>query len=797
MRKGLRSYRPRLAQAFQPGLRTLVGALALAVPAGAAAPALAQIEEIVVTARKQEESLQKIPLTVTAFTSESLAKVAPATLFDLNNLSPGLNYQNIGDRGGSGRLQMRGITGGTGGGAKSSVFLDGIFLSGSIADVSFESLERVEVLPGPQSAQYGRSTFGGAINYITRNPTDRFKARIVGDIATLGGKEFNIWAGGPLLTDKVLGAANLYYQRFLGPDNWRAGDGKTRIGDTLTRSAGGKLIFLPTDALRIETRATYTEDRDGQGIVTYPDPLLKTGWAPYLRALTTQPNGTNLVNGVNATTVFYPNGLQQPVPVGNPNGAPYINPNASQTKTTRNNWRTSAKIDWTVAEHNLQITLGHFFENQVSAQTGSVQALNSLFLPIGNPLYGLQRLRTRIDDNSVEARITSRQDQRLRYAAGFYYQKTNQLQIGAIAGTNVCLTVCTLSQLGTFLVTTLPSIPLNTRTITTDRSPFAAVYFDLTDQVTASFEGRYQSERIEQINAVSNLHPIGTFNSFVPRANLQFKANDDLQFYVVYSIGNNPGTFNTSPFLGQGGSTLDQFLVKEEKLYNYEVGMKSTWLDKRLQVNISAYHELWNNIQTPATYFNNAGAFFGVTENRGKARINGIQVEAQAVPLDGVDVRATLNINDGRYISFCSNNYGALRNLTDRAAPTVCLFVDGNKLDGVPRQTWSLALGYTRPLAGDWNWFVRGDWQHQSGMIGEEWNVTYLPNAEIFNAHLGVENGAFNLDLYCRNCSNDVTPTRIARASDSRAGSSNATNQSVPQVPRRPRQFGVRASYNF
>ncbi|MDX2225387.1 MAG: TonB-dependent receptor plug domain-containing protein, partial [Rhodospirillaceae bacterium] len=157
-----------------------VAAAALLAPftlSGAMAQQSSQvgIEEIVVTARKQAESLQSVPLSVTAFTTEALQNINPRTLSDLNNLSPSLNFQAGTGRGGQGRLQMRGTSGGTAGTSKATIYMDGVFIAGNSQNVNFAELERVEVIPGPQSALFGRSTFGGAVNYITRDPTDEYK----------------------------------------------------------------------------------------------------------------------------------------------------------------------------------------------------------------------------------------------------------------------------------------------------------------------------------------------------------------------------------------------------------------------------------------------------------------------------------------------------------------------------------------------------------------------------------------------------------------------------------------------
>jgi iron complex outermembrane recepter protein len=131
----------------------------------------------VVTTRKQEELLQKVPITVHALSTDAIENIAPKILADLGTLTPGLNYQDIGGGRSGGRIQMRGISGGITGVSRAAIFLDGVYLTGDIQNIPFQFMQRIEVLSGPQSAQFGRSTFAGAINYVTKDAPGGFRAR--------------------------------------------------------------------------------------------------------------------------------------------------------------------------------------------------------------------------------------------------------------------------------------------------------------------------------------------------------------------------------------------------------------------------------------------------------------------------------------------------------------------------------------------------------------------------------------------------------------------------------------------
>ena len=139
-------------------------ALALLIPLAAPLPAQ-QLEEVVVTARKTEERLQEVPLSIAAFSSEDIQSSGARDLYDLTRFTPGFTFEKLnryGARGGVSRPVIRGMSSILGEG-NASVFVDGILYSDSILAFPMDVVERVEVIKGPQAALFGRSTFSGAI----------------------------------------------------------------------------------------------------------------------------------------------------------------------------------------------------------------------------------------------------------------------------------------------------------------------------------------------------------------------------------------------------------------------------------------------------------------------------------------------------------------------------------------------------------------------------------------------------------------------------------------------------------
>jgi outer membrane receptor protein involved in Fe transport len=183
------------------------------VVAGAAAPAMSQgsvaspaaLDEITVTARRREESLQEIPLAITAFTSADIQRAGIATFGDVAKLTPSLVFEE-GFGANDTRPTIRGLPA-TRGRPPVGVLIDGIDVSseaiataggGILLNLRLLDVERIEVVKGPQSALYGRVAFGGAINYVTAKPGDKLSGRLNATVAEGETYEVAGAVGGPL-----------------------------------------------------------------------------------------------------------------------------------------------------------------------------------------------------------------------------------------------------------------------------------------------------------------------------------------------------------------------------------------------------------------------------------------------------------------------------------------------------------------------------------------------------------------------------------------------------------------------
>lgn len=222
----------------------------------AASPAIAQVEEIIVTARQRAESLEKVPASITAFTTETLQNAGIRRAQDFVAMTPGVTIVVNTDEIGSSQVNIRGINGARDAENSFAYIVDGVLMTNP-ASVNREylNLQQLEILKGPQGALYGRNAAAGAIIVTTKKPGDTFEAEVHGTAAS--DNTYNVSGGitGPL-SEKVGGG--LYA-------NYRTTDGFFRnkflnakvVDDQKEYGVNGRFVFTPDDATTLDVKARY------------------------------------------------------------------------------------------------------------------------------------------------------------------------------------------------------------------------------------------------------------------------------------------------------------------------------------------------------------------------------------------------------------------------------------------------------------------------------------------------------------------------------------------------------------
>ncbi len=221
--------------------------------------------EIVVTARKRDERLIDIPVSIQAFTKESIAQAGIDNLQQISDRTPGLNFQNLGNSQ-PGRynstVRFRGmdVNISTPSNQTGAFLVDGVLVLGGAQSVGFGDIERIEVIKGPQAAYFGRGTFGGAVNLVTRDPSDDLSGQLAGEYSP-NFDSYNLSAaieGG--LAPGI--SARVSASRVRKGAMFTANDGGA-LGAERTDMVNATVLLKPTETIRIKARATFGWDDEG------------------------------------------------------------------------------------------------------------------------------------------------------------------------------------------------------------------------------------------------------------------------------------------------------------------------------------------------------------------------------------------------------------------------------------------------------------------------------------------------------------------------------------------------------
>ena len=799
-----------------------------------------EIEEVVVTARKRTESLLGVPVAVSAYSFEQLADMGARDLEDVSYTTAGLNYAAQGGQR-PGRyetaVRFRGMNTNQFVASQQlgTVLMDGVYMSAGIAGMDFSNIAQVEVIKGPQSATFGRSTFGGVVNYVTKTPGFEYAGRLSTDLSQYNGYDISVSHEGPLIEDKL---AYLVTLRGYGTDGQyvSAADGGA-LGAENTSSAFAVLYAEPTDNFTAKLRFFYSEDDDGPPA------------SPYLGSdLTARGDGSHNA-GTNCFEVR---------PEERENGAVadyycgevpqvdldiFLRPNTSVTPFEADIFRANTYYNMVSGETGIKIQgvptvispgmkrkqqrwallLDYVFDegflegHTLSSLTGySDMKVNWV------RDYDLTHVLGRMnqdpqfhEDVSQELRLTSPGDNRLRWSLGASYFDVDYVQHGN-GGVGVSCPDGGCGQIigGVFvpgpIVSGVEGFPKESGTTA---GVFGSVGYDLTDALTVDFEWRYQEDEIgQEFRDGSGLSFTDTFYSFLPRITLSYSFNDENTLWATYSEGNLPGFFNADignlepseiPLVEEALGGNVSLFNDEETLENYEIGWRQQLLGDRVTFSLVAYHMDWLNLKTrqPVAIINNEGTeqVLNLQFNGGDATLEGIEFESSFIITERLLGSAMFNHTKGEYGSFQCSFSPFKRPIVpgESFGPRDC---SGNVPARYPDTSAALSLTWFDRLGGtDWDYFVRGDARYTGRSYTEEANFAWLGKFWLFNLRGGFEREDLRLEAYVTNLFDDDNWLAGARWSDFSTTSSLGflTSQGIIMTPPEKRTFGFRVAYEW
>jgi outer membrane receptor protein involved in Fe transport len=712
-------------------------------PSSSTAPV--DLGTIVVTANKRSELLQEVPMAVSAVSGDDLRREGANSLVDYATQVPGLNAIALSP--GQTQLVLRGITSGSNQSNSSvSTYIDDapygsstVYAEGSLLtpDIDPADIERIEVLRGPQGTLYGANSLGGLVKFVTTPPdaTSAYGRVTAGYTSVDGGGSgfaeramFNV----PLVKDKLALRLNAYHRDDPGYiDN--VATGKSEVNEDKVAGGRAQVLWTPNDKVSIRLSAL------GQNLSS--DGLANAG-------VEVDPATLKPIYGYQKQSRAAGTGLLK-------------------IKYRLYDVSINADLGWAT------LVSSSSYGTQKVSQVGDVTAA---YGPLLNPAFGLANGGYSVSQPvslgkfTQELRLQSSADQTLEWRVGAFYTRestTNHQDINVFdATTGAPIDLPSLADLsigpGLFK----------------EWAGYADATWHATSQLSVLVGARYTHDRTSYTQVGDGLlvgpshFTIGSTDSTTTYlVNPSFKFSDDLMAYVRVASGFRPGGANVGVPPGLGAPLS----FAPDKLTSYELGFKSTLLDRSMVFDADVFYIDWSHIQLTTAADN-----FVFLSNGGKARSRGVEANWQYEPVRGLVLSANASWTDAE--------------LTADTPPGLYGY-KGDRLPWVPKWNANAGIEYDFPLGGDWSAFVGGSYRYVGSRMtdflsapGPRFSVPAYHGVDL---HAGVYAGDWTIRGYVKNLTNAHGITSLASETSDPQGSPFAASY----VP--PRTVGVTVGLDF
>jgi iron complex outermembrane recepter protein len=718
-----------------------VAAVAAAVSAVLATgnAAAAQLEEIVVTSRKTEERLQDVPIAISAFSSETLDEVGARDIYDLTRLTPGFAFERInryGVQGGVSRPVIRGMSSILGEG-NASVFVDGILYSDSILSFPFDIVERVEVIKGPQAAVFGRATFSGAINLVTKRGTNEHEGRVSLRAAEFGDYELNALSRGPLVEDRLYYMVHGRYYTFDGM--YRNSLDGQRLGGEESYNFNGSLEYRGGDVFSATLGAGFSTDDDDHAAIVLQDRFSNNCF-------------------LNVARQYYCGEVKE-----QDNAALDVAGLEGKEGVNRDSLRLSAQLIWDFDRFKVTSNSGLFQTDTEYGYDSSYQGATAIAQTTVPNAPGYVRtafdpvrrgtvMRNEVTDRtewSTELRVENDRAARVRLTGGLYYYQSRrdleQRHFRPDPGTGIVA----------------PTI-FSGETRVDNWAVFGSIAADITERLEVTAELRYAEDEIGNFKTLPTPVLIEqNFDSVSPRVTVTYKLNDSAMIYANVASGNKPGVINADPRFPPEIRFAD-----EEESWNYEIGTKNTLLDGRLITNVSLYYIDWEKQQLTTAFTFPTGGTMSYITNAGETEIKGLELELSALLTDNFTAGLNYAYTDAEFVELFDGE--ALQLFGDPS-------LKGFTLPGVPEHQGNIYGRFAFQPAAGYDAFVRADLAYTSKKFDQVFNLAHTGDSTVVNLTAGFSTDQWDFTLFVRNLTDDRTPSSVTRYVDQ-------LNLNVPQI---------------
>lgn len=772
--------------------------------------------DIVVTARKRDESIVDVPLAISVVSADKLQKLDIKSTVDLANYVPGLQFSDYtpgyarNDRGATRPLIFRGLNVGTGGSvsAAGGMFLDGAAVVGNEIPGSLD-IGAVEVLRGPQSVYFGRSTMTGAVSYRTKTIPDHWTMEAEFTAAERKRLDAEVSIAGPIIKD-------LLKLRLTGVSENSGGYirntyDNSMLGDRSRKSASATVEITPANNLDFKGYVNYFHDDDGPSATVFVPATLDNCKATGASQKTFCGQIPGFSNSIN----YFRNAIPaSAVPVIF--GSTLIKGQGFDNKLglQRNAFNGHFIANWQINDYlKLQSITGYHTNVTLQGADGTAQPVamgDPINFPYSQYVY---TITNKSKDFSQELRLSSDEHKMFSWTLGTNY-------VNASNATNALLAFYSNPANGNVVFS--PSY----QNIGTDYAKtygfFGGGYLKLfNDRLTLSAEGRYQIDkrRSQQqtanpagstiiVNGAAQLFPYlaplldarATFNSFNPRLSIAYNLGGHRSIYASYSTGTRPGGFNTNLYTyilrGIPALTADlnkslpgtPLAYKEEKLKIGELGIKGNFAGGKGYFDLNGYYGTLNNQQIGyGALIPYLGFSVVAIDNIGQTKVYGVEWQGNYNFTRDLSLSTTFAWNHTDRNKFLYTSGIAQYGTTN---------LNGVQMANTPQFSGSAVGSYSHEISKSLTGFATVAYVYRGKQFVDTGNLAYIKGRSQVDLRIGGSQGGLTAELFMTNVLNDRNYVGGSVSPDYGSGTSVPTNPNYGNgffgAVAEPRTVGVR-----
>lgn len=651
-----------------------------------------QLNEVVVTAEKNQQDVQKVPAAVTVLDAKQIRDYRLWDITNLTAIAPNLFTVEHGNSTSSNFLNIRGVMGFSNEQAVAT-YVDGVYQFDYFsAPPVFNDIQSIEILRGPQGTLYGRNAYGGVVNITTRQPGNTPSGYTEISFGNYGQQRYTVSLSEPIVKDKLFASGSFTYNhRGSIYNNEFTKSGYDRREDY---SGNFNLRYLPSAnwSLAFNVKKENDNDRGSFPWITSYDEVFSKAYQ---------------VNSNNANV------------------------------ERRNNFNTSLAANYYGRDFNFT-SVSSYIDYRLYHPDGGI---DYDFSPL-NILSVGPDTRQHIFAQEIRFASPSARDSKLKWVAGAYgFMQKNEINSPTYYGPDY------------LQLDPTSNAPFTTTDISRGTNMgyafFGQATYSLTDKLnfTAGIRYDYENRKLSQYSdyqkdpnpltlSVPNQDYDTTFHAVTPKFVLSYKLRDNMLLYGSYARGFRAGGLNTN------APTPAQVPYQPEHSDNYEIGWKNMLLDNKLKLNLTAFYLEQHNQQISTSHD-------GVNQlilNVGEMHNKGAELEVTALPVKGLQIDWNASYSYARYTSLLlySDNAKAVVNYK------------GNQPINTPPFSSMLAAQYTYDFAGSKQKvaaFVRGEYRYLDKYYFDFINGLNQPAYSLFNAKAGITSKNFELHFWARNIS--------------------------------------------